>query len=214
MSKQPNILIVEDEDDLRKLVVETFSDAGFEVMEACNGSVASNIIQQRSDLQALLTDVHMPGGPEGIALARQVWKSRPKCVILITSGLAQPKMGDLPASMCFIRKPYRGSKLVRLIRDMMEQQAQPNAGQLPSHAAAPIEPSRPEYSEVIRSDRRMAYYDVSFSMGQYLEAAERCRQYAMLAKHSVVVNGYLQSASAYDLLARVATPDIFKSKGE
>ena len=118
-SLQPVILVVEDEDAVRREAVESFREAGFEVLEAASGMAAIMILQQRLDICAVFTDVVMPSAPDGFRLAEFIHATSPGCVILVTSGAACPL--SLPNTRTkFIPKPYTGPQVVGLIREMMQ----------------------------------------------------------------------------------------------
>jgi CheY-like chemotaxis protein len=59
--KAPVILIVEDEPLVRLGAVQTIEGAGFEVIEAANADEAIRILENRSDIRVVFTDIHMPG---------------------------------------------------------------------------------------------------------------------------------------------------------
>lgn len=61
----PVILIVEDEFLIRAATAEAIRDAGFEVVEAPNADIAVAILESRSDIQVVFTDIHMPGSMDG-----------------------------------------------------------------------------------------------------------------------------------------------------
>lgn len=75
--RPPVILVVEDEALLRMLAHDHFEDAGFEVLEAANGPEALEILAERPDIRAVLTDVQMPGNLDGLELARTFRASAP-----------------------------------------------------------------------------------------------------------------------------------------
>jgi two-component system, response regulator PdtaR len=70
--KIPAVLIVEDEPLVRLGAVQTIEDAGFEVIEAANADEAIEILEKRSDIRVVFTDVHMPGSMDGLKLAHAV----------------------------------------------------------------------------------------------------------------------------------------------
>jgi CheY-like chemotaxis protein len=70
MDKAPVILLVEDEVLIRMLAAEILSEAGFTVIESASADEALTILQARSDVQLLFTDVNMPGSLDGLALGR------------------------------------------------------------------------------------------------------------------------------------------------
>jgi CheY-like chemotaxis protein len=68
----------------------------------------------------MITDVEMPRGSiNGFELARQVRSSHQGIGVLIASGRAAPKPGDLPDGALFIGKPVHPETLVRLLRTLL-----------------------------------------------------------------------------------------------
>jgi CheY-like chemotaxis protein len=68
----PNVLIVEDEMVLRMRAVGIVEDAGFRSVEAVNADQALSILESRSDISLLFTDIQMPGSMDGLKLAHAV----------------------------------------------------------------------------------------------------------------------------------------------
>ncbi len=62
----PNVLIVEDEMILRMRAVDIVEDAGFNPVEAVNADEAISILESRSDISLLFTDIQMPGSIDGL----------------------------------------------------------------------------------------------------------------------------------------------------
>lgn len=117
--RPPVILVVDDEMLLRMLATEHFEEAGYEVIAAENGAAALAALTARPDIQAVFTDVQMPGLPDGFALARAVRKTSPDCAIVVVSGRAAPVREDLADGVRFVTKPYWGQDVVRLIGSMI-----------------------------------------------------------------------------------------------
>jgi CheY-like chemotaxis protein len=115
----PVILVVDDEALLRMLAADHFADAGFEVLEAVNGAEAMALICERPDIKAVVTDVQMPGDPDGFELARAVREACPDCAIVVVSGRAVPAAGDLAERARYVPKPYVGREIVRLVEGML-----------------------------------------------------------------------------------------------
>ena len=120
----PVVLVVDDEALLRMLAVDHFSEAGFEVLEASNGAEAVALLNARSDIRAVVTDVQMPGEPDGFALSHVVRKHIPSCAIVVVSGRATPAASDLAEDAQYVPKPYRGEDVVRLVQQMLEERMQ------------------------------------------------------------------------------------------
>jgi two-component system, response regulator PdtaR len=80
------ILIVEDEYLIRTASTDAIRDAGFEVVEAANADNAIAILQSRSDIQVVFTDIHLPGSMDGAKLAHAIKHRWPPVRIIATSG--------------------------------------------------------------------------------------------------------------------------------
>ena len=119
ITRTPVILVVDDEALLRMLAVEHFYEAGFDVLEASNGAEAFALMLERTDIKAVVTDVQMPGQPDGFQLSHLVRRHNPTCAIVVVSGRAAPAPGDLAEAARYVPKPYRGEDIVRLVTSML-----------------------------------------------------------------------------------------------
>lgn len=104
---------------LRMLATEQFEEAGYEVIAAENGAAALAALKARPDIQAVFTDVQMPGRPDGFALARAVRETSPDCAVVVVSGRSAPNRENLAEGVRFVTKPYWGQDVVRLIGSMI-----------------------------------------------------------------------------------------------
>jgi len=114
------VLIVEDEPLVRMLACDMLEVGGFESLEAGAASEALSLIATRPEIRVLFTDIDMPGDLDGLDLARTVAARAPKVKILVTSGAATPLPSDLPLGARFISKPYLPSKLLDLLKELLE----------------------------------------------------------------------------------------------
>jgi PAS domain S-box-containing protein len=80
------ILVVEDDDDVREVVIEQVTALGYRVRGASNGAAAIEVLRSPGDIDILLTDVVMPGGMNGLDVARAARALRPRLAILCMSG--------------------------------------------------------------------------------------------------------------------------------
>ena len=117
--ERPVVLVAEDEALVRLLAVEVLDEAGFDVVETASGVEALSVLQARSDVDLLLTDVDMPGGLDGFHLARLAEERFPGTAVLIVSGKMRPGPADLPPGAFFLPKPYGLDVLVRVARAMI-----------------------------------------------------------------------------------------------
>ena len=120
MTKKAVILVVEDEALIRIGAVQMLEEAGFAAVEASNAGDAIRILDLRSDIRAVFTDINLPGTLDGMRLARLVRRRWPPIHLILTSGLVSPKEGELPANGRFIRKPYETEHVIATIRELLE----------------------------------------------------------------------------------------------
>ena len=116
MSASPVVLFVEDEPLIRALAVDVLEEAGFEVIEAPTADYAVVVLAKRPDVRVVVTDVDMPGRLNGFQLARIVQDYYHQVGVVVGSGRARPKPGDLSPEAIFLAKPYGPSTLVAAIR--------------------------------------------------------------------------------------------------
>jgi CheY-like chemotaxis protein len=121
----PVILVVEDDEMVRMLAVDLFEDDGFEVIEAASGAEAIDILKVRQDVRAVLTDVHMPGSPDGLELAQHVEEVCPGCAVIIVSGRGVALLPKLGERVRYFGKLYNGREVLSAVHEILK--AQPHA---------------------------------------------------------------------------------------
>lgn len=119
LARPPVVLVVDDEALLRMLATDYFEDAGFEVLEAASGPEAMRILESRPDVHAIMTDVQMPGDPDGLGLAHAFRSRCPECAIVVVSGRVQPAGADLAQDAVFVTKPYDGTEMVETVKRLL-----------------------------------------------------------------------------------------------
>jgi CheY-like chemotaxis protein len=110
------VLAVEDEPIVRMSMADFLDDAGFKVFEAVNADEAIALLQARSDVQVVVTDIEMPGSMNGLELARLVRVRWPGVGIVVTSGRVRPVSDDLMDGVVFLSKPYLPDAVIGAIR--------------------------------------------------------------------------------------------------
>src|SRR3979409_2069021 len=105
----PKVLVVEDEMVLRMRAVDIVEDAGFNPVEAVNADEALAILESRSDIALLFTDIQMPGSMDGLKLAHAVHNRWPDIKIILVSGQVKPTDAEKPADSRFFGKPLGGA---------------------------------------------------------------------------------------------------------
>ena len=84
LEKRVIILVVEDDFLLRMDAVQMIEEAGFDVLEAANADEAIAILETRSDINVIFTDINMPGSMDGLKLAHAVRGRWPPIKIIAT----------------------------------------------------------------------------------------------------------------------------------
>ena len=115
----PNVLVVEDEMVLRMRAVDIVEDAGFTPVEAANADQAIAILESRSDIDLLFTDIQMPGSMDGLRLAHAVHARWPPIKIILVSGQLRPANIDIPADSRFFGKPLEAKEMIAEMQDMI-----------------------------------------------------------------------------------------------
>jgi PAS domain S-box-containing protein len=118
------ILLVEDEEDLRKLALLILERQGYEVLAARDGDEALLICEQHKDpIHLLLTDVVMPR-MSGHELAKRLESSHPEAKVLYMSGYTDNAIvlhGVLVEGVNYIQKPFTVNALTKKVREVLER---------------------------------------------------------------------------------------------
>ncbi|MCI0539305.1 MAG: PAS domain S-box protein [Verrucomicrobiales bacterium] len=119
------ILLVEDEGAVRALVRNVLERYGYKVIEAVSGRSASRVWREhRGEIDLLLTDMIMPDGVTGRDLVDDLHSEKPSLPVIYTSGYSAEVVGKdctLQDGLNFLQKPYSPHKLVRAVRDVLDQ---------------------------------------------------------------------------------------------
>ena len=117
------ILLVEDEDVVRRLARRALQRSGYTVLEASSPEIALQISRQHEQhIDLLMTDVVMPG-MGGEALAERVTASRPAIKVLYMSGYSDSEIvqrGVLRDQVCFCQKPFTPAELALKVREALQ----------------------------------------------------------------------------------------------
>ncbi|MDN3272980.1 response regulator [Frankia sp. RB7] len=116
---RPVVLVVEDDPLLRMLAVEVVEEAGFKAIEAGDADEAVALLESRTDIALVFTDINMPGSMDGLKLAHAVRNRWPPIKILVVSGKQPLQSSDLPSNSFFVSKPYQASALVEELRSII-----------------------------------------------------------------------------------------------
>jgi CheY-like chemotaxis protein len=107
VEKRAYVLLVEDEPAINAMVCEAFEEQGFEVAAVENAGDALRRLMTGLPIDILFTDLDLPGGMDGAALARRARELRPGLPVIYTSGRSSQieRLAPVEGSM-FVPKPY------------------------------------------------------------------------------------------------------------
>ncbi|WP_369938192.1 hybrid sensor histidine kinase/response regulator [Xanthomonas tesorieronis] len=117
------ILIVEDRPDIAELARLFLEDQGYTTHVVHNAREALELVDQGLQVDLLYSDLIMPGGLNGVMLAREVRRRRPKIKVLLTTGYAETSIERTDAGgteFDVLSKPYNRQELVRKVRIVLD----------------------------------------------------------------------------------------------
>jgi PAS domain S-box-containing protein len=117
------VLVVEDDPDVRQIVVGILSELGCNIVEAKDGRAAFSALARHPEIDVLFTDVVLPEGISGPDIAGEARIMMPKLKIVFTSGYPDGEVNNLgydDENPWFIRKPYRKSELAELLIKVLQ----------------------------------------------------------------------------------------------
>lgn len=195
-SGSERVLVVEDNDEVRRAVVALLAGWGYRVVAAENPDVAAAILEKDAAFDLLFTDVVMPGSLSAIELAALAQRLQPGIAVLLTSGYARDLIPakDRP-DYPLIAKPYRGEELMARLRGVLASRrpSSPPAEARPAEATAPSD-------EASRRPRRVLVVED--------EVVLRMSTTDMLEQLGCFVSGVGSGEQALELLTRGGAFDL------
>ena len=107
------VLVVEDDPFVREMAVAGLEDAGFQVNQAASGGEALNFLHAGIAVDALLTDIRLPGA-DGWTVAKAYRERFPDLPVLYVTGYAE-RMQPVPGGI-ILAKPYRMAQVLGVLR--------------------------------------------------------------------------------------------------
>jgi PAS domain S-box-containing protein len=117
------VLVVEDQVNVGDYAETVLTEFGYTVLRAENANQALTLLDGASHIDLLFSDLIMPGGMNGVMLAREVKRRRPKMRVLLTTGYAESSIERVDARGAefeLIQKPYKRSELATKVRQVLE----------------------------------------------------------------------------------------------
>jgi len=117
------VLLVDDEEGVRKLVSAVLNNGGYTVIEAANGSAALSVYEKNSHkIDLVLTDVVMPQ-MDGFELGQQLAGKNPDLQVLYMSGYRDKPINSPPGEppKAFLNKPFTPDILLARVREVLDE---------------------------------------------------------------------------------------------
>jgi CheY-like chemotaxis protein len=118
------ILVVEDDNDVRRYTVSSLRELGYGVHEATDAPSALAIVEREAGIQLLFTDLGLPGDMDGKALAERAQASRSSLKVLITTAYAGRALiheGRLDPGVELLNKPFAYAALAVRVRELLDR---------------------------------------------------------------------------------------------
>jgi CheY-like chemotaxis protein len=114
------VLVVEDEVEVREVVVDCLHELGYGTLEASNGPAALDMLRSGQRVDVLFSDVVMPGGMDGFRLRTEARRLRPGLKVLLTSGYPGSFDRTQDADVTLLTKPYDRSQLASYLSSVLQ----------------------------------------------------------------------------------------------
>jgi CheY-like chemotaxis protein len=116
------ILVVEDDPEVRAVTVARVEALGYRPVEAADAAGALAMLGEAQEIAALLSDVVMPGGLDGHALAREARRLRPGLPIILVSGYSKEMaLGNGADGASFLSKPFSTAALAGALARVLKR---------------------------------------------------------------------------------------------
>jgi PAS domain S-box-containing protein len=213
------ILVVEDDPQVRAVVVALLEDLGYRVLHAADAQAALAIIDSGLPVDLLFTDVVMPGPLRSPELARRAKLAHPALEVLFTSGYTENGIvhdGRLERGVALLSKPYSRETLARKLRHLfanrshLQALARAPAAAPAAVASAPVAPTAAAPLSILlvedNDDMREMTVEVLAALGYQAAAAgsgEEALALMMDAGFDVLITDVgLPGMSGYELAER------------
>jgi DNA-binding NtrC family response regulator len=115
------VLVVEDDEILRTLMVEAISLLGVNVIDCASADEALPMLEGSSTIALVMTDICMPGRMDGLDLAQLIWSRWPCLTVIVTSGQRPMPEGLIPSNAMFLQKPWTMDTLHQAIKSCLPE---------------------------------------------------------------------------------------------
>ncbi|NKQ09933.1 response regulator [Pseudomonas sp. SST3] len=122
-----HVLLVDDDEEVAALVAEMLQHLGYSVTHAASAAAALDMLANERNVDLVFSDVMMPGGMNGVELAREIRTRHFRTPVLLTSGYAEAaKKAAADQGVYVLAKPYRLEELALAIKEALANAAAPS----------------------------------------------------------------------------------------
>lgn len=115
---QGHVLVVDDDEALRRVIARVLRREGYSVLEARDGAGALAIVRAGVSVDAVLSDITMPGEMDGLALTAELSRLRPGSPLILMSGAEVSNVGS---DVLFLAKPFSPSSLLAIVKHALRR---------------------------------------------------------------------------------------------
>lgn len=124
MSHMARILVIDDQEPIRRIVRRALEQQGHEVFDASDGEIGMDILETQS-FEVVITDIFMPG-QDGIVTLRQIRKRFPAVKVIVISGgdssgmLDLRKDAELLGAVSSLQKPFNAREVIDKVDEALQ----------------------------------------------------------------------------------------------
>ena len=116
------IMVVDDDDRVRRIATRMLRDEGYQVIEAKSAEQALERLADTGEIQVVLADIVMPGGMNGVELTEKILAGEPGCRVVLMSGYDRqfPKWDSMGIRVPLLIKPFSADQLIRQVGEVLK----------------------------------------------------------------------------------------------
>jgi DNA-binding NtrC family response regulator len=112
------VLLVEDNPDVLEITAYMLEDAGYDVICANTSEQARKLASSRSDIDVVVTDLHLTQGTSGVEMGMDMRRNGLDCPLLVMSGAARPEQTAQHDWMSYLSKPFDRQTLLQKVYEL------------------------------------------------------------------------------------------------
>jgi DNA-binding NtrC family response regulator len=117
MAKDNLVLLVEDDADTREVMALLLDAAGYEVLSARDAHSGMQLMDEKPQIDVIVTDVNIGHGPDGISMTEELRRRGSNAAVVVISGDPEASSERLGPTATFLPKPYDRKALLAAIAD-------------------------------------------------------------------------------------------------